>query len=104
MMDDLIRRQAAIDALAKVAREKFNLSDEFNHYLAGLMDGEYAIRQLPSAQPERPTGHYGKTGKWEHLNWGFDYDRCTECGYEHRYNDAFNYCPNCGCRMEVEHD
>ena len=52
-MQDLISRQAAIDALARVAREKFNLSDEFNHYLAGLMDGENAIRQLPSAQPKR---------------------------------------------------
>lgn len=52
MKDDLISRQAALDALARTAREKFNLSDEFNHYLAGLMDGETAIRQLPSAQPE----------------------------------------------------
>ena len=52
MTDDLISRQAAIDALARVAREKFNLSDEFNHYLAGLMDGENAIRQLPPVQPE----------------------------------------------------
>lgn len=51
-MGDLISRQMAIDALARVAREKFNLSDEFNHYLAGLIDGENAIRQLPSAQPE----------------------------------------------------
>ena len=51
-MSELIDRQAAIDALARAAREKFNLSDEFTHYLAGLMDGENAIRQLPSAQPE----------------------------------------------------
>jgi len=51
-MADLIDRHAAIDALARAAREKFNLSDEFNHYLAGLIDGENAIRQLPSAQPE----------------------------------------------------
>ena len=50
---DCISRQAAIDALAKVAREKFNLSDEYNHYLAGLMDGEVAIKNLPSIQPEK---------------------------------------------------
>ena len=52
-MDDLISRQAAIEALARVARKMFTLSDEFNHYLAGLMDGENAIRQLPSVQPEQ---------------------------------------------------
>jgi hypothetical protein len=49
MTDYLISQQAAVDALAMVAREKFNLSDEFNHYLAGLMDGEKAVRGLPEA-------------------------------------------------------
>ena len=49
---DTISRQAAIDAFAKIAREKFNLSDEYNHYLAGLMDGELAIKGLPTIQPE----------------------------------------------------
>ena len=30
-MTDPIERQAAIDALARTAREKFNLSDEYSH-------------------------------------------------------------------------
>jgi hypothetical protein len=51
-MSELIDRQEAIDALARTAREKFNLSDEYNHYLAGLMDGELAIKELPTIQPE----------------------------------------------------
>ena len=50
---DLISRQDAIDALARTAREAFNLSDEYNQYLAGLIDGESAIRQLPSVQSEQ---------------------------------------------------
>lgn len=42
-------------------------------------------------------------GKWERRNWGFDYDCCSVCGYEHRYAGTFNYCPNCGADMrEVE--
>lgn len=49
---DAIDRQQAIDALARTAREKFNLSDEYNHYLAGLMDGELAIKELQTIQPE----------------------------------------------------
>ena len=52
---DTIDRKAALDALARTAREKFNLSDEFNHYLAGLMDGELAIKELPTIQPEERT-------------------------------------------------
>jgi hypothetical protein len=50
-MSELIDRQEAIDALARTAREKFNLSDEYNHYLAGLMDGELAIKERPTIQP-----------------------------------------------------
>ena len=51
-MTDPIERQDAIDALARTAREKFNLSDEYSHYLAGLMDGELAIKNLPSVEPK----------------------------------------------------
>ena len=74
---DLISRQAAIDALARTAKEKFNLSDEFNHYLAGLMDGELAIRQLPSAQPE----HECRTCRYNRLEWSEEpCDSCTSGG------------------------
>ena len=89
-MADLIDRQAAIDALARVARKKFTLSDEFNHYLAGLMDGENAIRQLPSVQPEiircmdcKHRDKYGCCKYWEGWGMGYipiatdDYDFCS---------------------------
>lgn len=69
---DMISRQAAIDALAQVARETFNLSDEFNQYLAGLMDGENAIRQLPSAEPTP----------------------CDFCAYNEDCEDMRIYCPS----------
>lgn len=39
-------------------------------------------------------------GRWERLNWGFVYDRCSVCGYEHRYAEQFAYCPNCGAKMK----
>lgn len=54
-------RHAALNALARTAREKFNLSDEYNHYLAGLMDGELAIKELPTIQPEERTEERTKT-------------------------------------------
>lgn len=52
MSKRLIYAEDAIDAIARMAREKFNLSDEFNHYLAGLLDADAEIRRLPSAQPK----------------------------------------------------
>ena len=71
---DLISRQQAIDALARTARETFNLSDEYNHYLAGLMDGELAIKNLPTVQPERaiPLSWIEQQIEWlKSLNNGF---------------------------------
>ena len=52
------------------------------------------IRALPPADV-RPVVR----GKWEHLNWGFDYDRCSVCGYEHRWTGPFYFCPRCGADM-----
>ena len=91
-MTGMIERQAAIDALARTAREKFNLSDEYSHYLAGLMDGELAIKNLPSAEP--------KKGKWKVTPC---YIKCSECG------ECFmlipqNFCPACGAKMETDHE
>lgn len=75
---DIIYRQDAIDALYHV--------DENNGWSIE------AIRGLPSAQPERKTG------------WWIDgsiptYAACSECGYQERYADENNYCPNCGADM-----
>ncbi len=116
-MNDLISRQEAIDALAMTAREKFNLSDEYSHYLAGLMDGELAIKNLPSAEPEWKTGHwvYDENG----MDWNLPAWVCSECHgrngmiptyirgkdkmikVEHPLRWAGSkYCPNCGARMQ----
>ena len=97
-MSDLISRQAAIDALARMAREKFNLSDEFNHYLAGLMDGENAIRHLPSAQPERIKSKWALHTYMPHNKF------CLACHNNSPYNKRWNFCPNCGAKMEVNHE
>ena len=58
-MSDLIDRQAMIDALARVAREKFNLSDEVNHYLAGFIAGANLkrISESRSAEEQEEANH-----------------------------------------------
>ena len=43
-------------------------------------------------------------GLWRISNWGFDYYCCSVCGYEHRYEGPFAYCPNCGAKMDGGHD
>lgn len=52
-MSDLISRQAAIDALAELARDRFTLQDLYQVYLDALKDADMRIRQMPSAQQEQ---------------------------------------------------
>lgn len=106
-MSDAIDRQAVIDALAKFV--PYAICDESTEsYTNGLTDAYNLILQLPSAQPER------KKGKWNERKVfdteGSDIEemqsaKCSVCGKYHTtpylyFFDNFNYCPNCGARME----
>jgi hypothetical protein len=75
--DDLISRQAAIDAL-----------DCIN----GV---EEVLKSLPSAEPER------KTGKWLKISPAGIYE-CSECGQAVMTGDieAYKFCHGCGAKME----
>lgn len=85
-MDDLISRQAALDALERKWAEKAAFD---------------AIKELPSAEVE-PV----KRGKWIYDNQFHWYRAsCSECGYMRgtdikadKWND-WKYCPMCGARM-----
>lgn len=90
-MDDLISRQAAIDAL----------NDEYHGMISDESMKIYQIinwlDNLPSAEPQKR-----KTGRWIRDEFG---SRCGSCGL-YAYRDKFDrpwespYCPNCGARME----
>lgn len=78
-MDDLISRQDAIDAL-----DCINGTEE-------------VLRSLPSAQPERPKGH------WICVGDGYtDYFKCSECGNLSDYEE--NFCCDCGSDNRGEQD
>ena len=107
MQDDLISRQAAIDAV-------MNTEPVFDVNLDPYQktkDVIKALSELPSAQPER------KTGRWTSGDKMRDYPRvpyrawktyCSECCEEALLDmDCSDYmltpyCPNCGAKMEVE--
>ena len=96
-MNDLISRQAAIDALGEkpVAWSK-------GEYERGLQNqwgyDVSAIKQLPPAKPKP------KRGKWIYktdlITVPTGYWECSECK-EGRLLYEANFCPNCGAEMKV---
>ena len=54
---------------------------------------DMAIKALEQTEPER------KIGKW-HVE-GFNV-WCTNCGFHPTAIEAFDYCPSCGAKMEVD--
>ena len=81
-MDDLISRQAAIDAIGDKNDEIFKTKQKgatypHDDFFLGMAYAENVVKQLPSAQPEiircRDCKHWDKT--WTN-NWSPDYHYC----------------------------
>ena len=87
-MDDLISRQAAIDAINRAVTKEV---------------ARWSVEELPPAEVE-PV----KRGKWIYDNQFHWYRAsCSECGYKRvtdikaeKWND-WKYCPNCGTKMDL---
>ena len=61
---------------------------------------DYEVRTAPSAET--------KKGRWIVEHGVFMHDgiygdmyHCSVCGYRERNPEGFNYCPNCGAKMEA---
>ena len=99
-MDDLISRQAAIEALERektycTAYKDGTRTDVFKQYNMGLTDGIKALNKLTSAE---------RTGTWSREDYlgGYICYRCSECG-QIFYADS-RFCPFCGSRNHKRED
>lgn len=92
-MDDYISRVMAIARLTKV---------EVTNKLATMTDAKREIAEMPAADVV-PVVH----GRWIEDH---DYLKCPECGVMVKWDFTFfdignwNYCPNCGAKMENDED
>ena len=109
-MDDYIDRQAALNAI-NIERENMTRRQEWGaeHILTHY--GYRIIADMPSADVA-PVRHGRWVGYPECLKYTNAYSDdhivcsvCEEC-YSIMDNDCerFNYCPNCGARMDGEED
>lgn len=69
--------------------------------ISGILGDEKSIADIIQEQPAADVQEV-RHGKWEQENNIFT---CSECGYQFEYEgytQYFNYCPNCGCKMDGE--
>lgn len=90
-MDDLIKRQDAIDVATQ---------EGAYGYISA-----WELAQIPSAEQAQKTGYwipwkayYGEDRK----SWS-DELKCSECGYKWG-DEEYKFCPSCGCRMVGEEE
>jgi len=100
MKDDLISRQAAIDAIDRLdIPEDMCVFEILSHI-------ELEIGNLPSAQPERKRGKWIEDDDgWDEVIW-----RCSECDAVFTLVDGtpkeneYYFCPHCGADMRGKQD
>ena len=109
-MNDLINRQAAIDAIVQCTncgdedtlREYVLKHSLDNGWTGGILEALDAVKDLPPAQPEQ------KTGKWmpdNRAGGGFWVCSCCKFPSEAFAADVlYKFCPNCGADMRGEKD
>jgi len=95
---DCISRQAALEKIRKMQTYKMFAGDDL--LLIDQAEAQTELMMLPSAQPERKTGHWVKS---DMQRW-YDVWLCSECGEKTdsavMSKPRYKYCPMCGAKME----
>lgn len=98
-MAEYIERYAALKICDDAYRERLAMQDYCGDTVAWNIGGD--IKLLPAANVE-PV----RRGEWRHTHTGSSYFneclKCTYCGFEDTELCVFNYCPNCGAKMDLE--
>lgn len=92
-MDEYIEREAAIKAIEKA--DYTLIANDADSCKADYL--REIIESVPAADVV-PVVH----GRWEQTEAPFmnECEDCSVCGYRTVWGHRFNYCPNCGAKMD----
>ena len=103
-MDDLISRQAVLDAINSGMLTdddtQFECPSECNSMLEWAVN---AVKELPTAEKKgKWKGYNPEKEEWKRSDGSPVFMSCSECYCTVLNNGSahWNYCPNCGARME----
>lgn len=96
-MDDLISREAAIDALI-LLQDHSDMSEDWHKGVSASLS---CLFRVPFVERKKER----KKGRWEwaalsSFNEQLKLPSCSLCHCV--FNSRYNYCPNCGAEMEGE--
>lgn len=91
-MADYIERDALTAELNRLGLGEHSFVERI------FADGVYAVIESMPAADVAPVVH----GRWEPTKTPFmnECEDCSVCGYRTIWGHGFNYCPNCGARMD----
>lgn len=94
-MAEYIEREAVHNLVQSLTKYAWASPDNTGHRVTvDADDVNFGVDKIPSADVA-PVRH----GKWLHRKNGVAY--CSECEVD-TVEDETNYCPNCGCMMDLE--
>ena len=103
-----VRELCRLTGKSSTASIQYRLrSLEQKGYIKTTDRGKRTIR-ITKEMDDAPTVEFAEVahGRWEDAKhaYGFFSPRCSVCHQFNKYHERYNYCPNCGAKMDGDSD